>query len=119
VITLHMPATDETKQFVNADRIAKMRDNAILINTARGTLVNEADIAEACQSGKLLGYATDVLAEEPMQTPHPFQQIDNILVTPHVGSRTYESVERQAVRATQNIVNFLQGSEDYIQANEF
>jgi D-3-phosphoglycerate dehydrogenase len=60
-----------------------------------------------------------VVAHEPMTNPHPYDGIDNIIVTPHVGSRTFESVERQAMRATLNIVNFLKGDKDYIQANEF
>jgi len=119
VVSLHMPLTDETDKFINAERIAKMKDGAIVINTARGGLVDEAAIAEACESGKLRGFGTDVLNVEPMQTPHPFQKIDNILVTPHVGSRTFESVERQAMRATKNLVNFLTGGSDYIQANKW
>lgn len=119
VISLHMPATDETRQWLNADRLAMCRDGAIVVNTARGTLIDEHAVAEACRSGKLYGYGCDVLAEEPMIDGHPFQRIDNIIVTPHVGSRTYESVERQAMRATANIINYLTGGEDYIQANEF
>jgi len=118
VISLHMPATDQTKGFINAERLKLCKDGVIIVNTARGTLADEADVAAAARSGKLGGYGTDVLAHEPMQTPHPFQEVDNILVTPHVGSRTYESVERQAVRATLNIVNFLKGDRDFIQANE-
>jgi D-3-phosphoglycerate dehydrogenase len=82
-------------------------------------LVVEQDVADACKSGHLGGYGGDVLEHEPLQPPHPFMEIDNILLTPHVGSRTFESVERQAMRATQNIVNFLTGGKDYIQANEF
>jgi len=119
VISLHMPATEQTRGFINAERLKLCRDGVIIINTARGTLVDEADVADAARSGKIGGYGTDVLAHEPIQTPHPFQDIDNILVTPHVGSRTYESVERQAVRATRNIINFLKGQSDYIQANKF
>lgn len=119
IISLHMPMTEQTAHFINADRIAMMKDGAIVVNTARGGLVDEAAVAEACRSGKLLGYGTDVLGHEPMQAPHPFQEIDNILVTPHVGSRTFESVERQALRATHNVINFLKGDEDYIQANKF
>ena len=119
VVSLHLPATDETRGMINADAIARMKEGVIIVNTARGTLVNEADVAEACRSGRLKAYATDVLGDEPMATPHPFQEIDNIIVTPHVGSRTFESVERQAMRATLNIVNFLNGDSDYIQANEF
>ena len=119
VVSLHLPATDETRGLISAANIAKMKPAAIVINTARGALVNETDVAEACKAGKLKAYATDVLNEEPMATPHPFQDVDNIIVTPHVGSRTFESVERQAMRATLNIVNYLNGEDDFIQANEF
>lgn len=119
VVSLHMPATDETRGLINAERLAYMKDGAIIINTSRGGLVVEQDIVDACNSGKLRGYGTDVLEREPMQTPHPFQGVDNIVVTPHVGSRTNESVERQAVRATLNVVNFLNGIDDFIQANKF
>jgi D-3-phosphoglycerate dehydrogenase len=54
-----------------------------------------------------------------MQTPHPYQGVDNIMLTPHIGSRTLESVGRQAMRATLNLVNFLNGEDDFIQANKF
>jgi D-3-phosphoglycerate dehydrogenase len=118
VISLHLPANEQTVGLVNAESIRRIKDGAILINTARGTLVDEAAVADACRSGKLTGYGTDVLEPEPMTTPHPFQQIDNIIVTPHIGSRTHESVQRQAMRATRNTLNFLAGDEDYIQANK-
>ncbi len=118
VLSLHMNLTDANRRMINKDFIAKMRNKAMIINTARGGLVHEADIAQACKEGKLWGYGTDVLEHEPIQAPHPFQGVDNIVVTPHVGSRTFESVERQAVRATLNLVNFLKGDKDYIQANK-
>jgi D-3-phosphoglycerate dehydrogenase len=118
IVSLHMNLTDENRGLINARRIAGMRDGAIVINTARGALVNEADVAAACLSGKLGGYATDVLEVEPPAGPHVFQQVDNIVVTPHIGSRTVESVRRQAMRATLNLVNFLQGTPDFIQANK-
>ncbi len=119
VISLHLPATEQTINLINAESIATMKDNAIVVNTARGALVDEQAIAQACESGKLLGYGTDVVEPEPMVTPHPFQEIDSILVTPHVGSRTHESVGRQAMRATRNLINFLNGDPDYLQANKF
>jgi D-3-phosphoglycerate dehydrogenase len=118
-ISLHMNLSDENRQFINKSFIGKLKKGAVIINTARGGLVNEADVAEAAKAGQLGGYATDVLDHEPQKPGHPFTQIDNIIVTPHVGSRTFESVERQALRAVQNIVEFLNGGEDYIQANEF
>jgi len=119
VISLHVNLTPETRGFINAQTIALMKDGAILINTARGGLVVERDVAEACRSGKLRGYGADVLETEPMKTPHVFQEVDNILITPHIGSRTNESVQRQGLRAANNLVNFLSGSPDFIQANPF
>src|SRR3954470_7641620 len=107
IISLHMNLDENNRHFINKTRIAGMKKGAIVINTARGGLVNEADVAEACKSGQLGGYAADVLEHEPQKPGHPFVEIDNIIVTPHVASRTFESVERQAMRATLNIVNFL------------
>jgi D-3-phosphoglycerate dehydrogenase / 2-oxoglutarate reductase len=121
IISLHMNLSPETQGFINKERLAMMKDGAIVINTARGGLVVESDIAEACRSGKLKngGYGADVLEQEPPKGPHPFQQLDNVIITPHVGSRTNESVERQGLRAAKNIVNFLKGDSDFIQANSF
>ncbi len=119
VVTLHMSMTDQTRRFINRDRIAMMKDRAILINTARGGLVDESAVAEACRSGKLWGYGADVLEHEPIRAPHLFQEVDNIIITPHIGSRTYESVQRQGMRAALNLVNFLNGNSDYVQANRF
>jgi D-3-phosphoglycerate dehydrogenase len=119
VISLHMNLDENNRGFINKTRIAAMKKGAVIINTARGGLVVEADIAEACKSGQLGGYGADVLDHEPPKPGHPFNEIDNILITPHIGSRTFESVERQAMRATLNIVNFLNGDKDFIQANSF
>jgi D-3-phosphoglycerate dehydrogenase len=117
VISLHMNLTGANRRWLDRARIATLRRGALVINTARGGLVDEAAIAEACRSGALGGYATDVLEQEPPPADHPFTGIDNIIVTPHVGSRTYESVERQGLRAALNIVNFLTGDPDVIRAN--
>ena len=119
VVSLHVNLTPETRGFINKDRIALMKDGAILINTARGGIIVEQDVADACKSGKLRGYGADVLETEPIKAPHIFQEIDNIIVTPHIGSRTNESVQRQGLRAANNLVNFLKGNKDYIQANSF
>jgi len=118
VISLHLPLTDETRGMLNKDSLSRLKPGALVINTARGGQVVEKDMAEACRSGHLGGYGTDVLGTEPMQAGHPFQKIDNIIITPHVGSRTFESVERQAVRATTNLIEYLTGGSDYIQANK-
>lgn len=118
IVSLHMNLTPENRGFINSERIARMKEGAIIINTARGGLIDEAAVAEACRSGRLGGYGADVLDKEPLVAPHLFQEIDNILITPHVGSRTFESVERQAMRAVMNIVNFLMCDGDFIQANK-
>jgi len=119
IVSLHMNLDASNRGFINKQRLALMKKGAMLINTARGGLVVEGDVAEACKSGHLLGYGTDVLDKEPQPSDHIFKDIDNIIVTPHVGSRTFESVERQAMRATLNLVNYLKGDKDYIQANSF
>jgi len=119
VVSLHMNLTDENKEWLNASRLAMTKRGAYLINCARGGLVHQGDIAAALKSGQLGGYGADVLDHEPPAPGHPFNEIDNILITPHVGSRTFESVERQAMRATLNIVNYLNGEKDFIQANTF
>ncbi len=119
VISLHMNLTDKNRGFINTATIAQMKDTAILVNTARGGLVNEEDIAQACKSGALGGYGADVVNVEPLKPPHPYLGVDNIMLTPHIASRTIESVGRQAMRATQNLVNCLSGNPDFIQANTF
>jgi D-3-phosphoglycerate dehydrogenase / 2-oxoglutarate reductase len=119
VVSLHMNLDENNRHFINKMRIAGMKKGAIVINTARGGLVSEQDVADACKSGQLGGYGADVLDHEPQKPGHPFTEIDNVIITPHVGSRTFESVERQAMRATLNVVNYLNGEKDYIQANPF
>jgi len=119
VVSLHMNLDDANRGMFNRELLSKMKKGSYLINTARGGLVVEKDIAEACKSGHLGGYATDVLDKEPPPADHPFREIDNIIVTPHIASRTFESVERQALRAVRNLINFLNGDKDYIQANKF
>jgi len=119
VVSLHTHVSDKTRGLINKQSIALMKDKALLVNTGRGALVVEQDVADACRTGKLWGYATDVLETEPMKAPHVFQEIENIIITPHIGSRTNESVQRQGVRAALNLVNFLKGEKDYVQANTF
>ena len=119
VVSLHLSLSDANRGLINSRTLALMKRGAYLINTARGGLVVEEDVAQACRSGQLAGYGTDVVDAEPMAPGHPFQLIDTILVTPHIGSRTFESVERQALRAVTNLVEFLCGGQDFIQANRF
>ncbi|MEZ5329121.1 MAG: phosphoglycerate dehydrogenase [Verrucomicrobiales bacterium] len=119
VLSLHTNLSEETRGLVNAERLAKMPKDSIVLNTARGELVDNDAIIAALDSGQLAGYGTDVLDVEPPEPDHPLIKHPKVLVTPHIGSRTYESVPRQAMRATENLIHFLSGKGEYLQANKF
>ena len=119
VLSLHTFLSEETRGMVNAERLAKMPDGAVVLNTARGELVDNDAILDALDSGSLGGYGTDVLDIEPPPPDHPLLKHPKVLVTPHIGSRTYESVPRQAMRATENLIRFFTGEGDIFQANKF
>ncbi len=119
VVTLHTNLNEDTHHLINSDSLATMKDGAWLINTSRGELVDTDAVVAALDSGKLAGYVTDVLDEEPPRADHPLLKHPKAIVTPHIGSRTYESVPRQAMRATTNLVNFFAGEGEVLQANKF
>lgn len=118
IVSLHTNLTAQTRDLIREASINNMKDGAILINCGRGELANSADIAAALETGKLGGYGTDVLDQEPPPSNHPLLGAKNCIVTPHIGSRTYESVQRQAGMATQNLVNLLKGEEALAQVND-
>ena len=117
IISLHTNLSDSTRNMINKASLAKMKSNAIVINCARGELVNTLDMAEALNAGRIAGYGTDVLDHEPPAKDHPLLNAKNCLVTPHVGSRTFESVQRQAGMAATNLINVLSGKKALAQAN--
>jgi phosphoglycerate dehydrogenase-like enzyme len=88
---------------ISAKSFPKMKKGVLIINCARGEIVHTADMVAALQSGQVGGYGTDVLDEEPPTPNHPLLKLPNVVVTPHVGSRTYESVVRQATAAVENL----------------
>ena len=118
IVSLHTNLTEETRDMICAASINNMKDGAILINCGRGELTHTGDIAAALESGKLGGYGADVLDQEPPPADHPLLGTKNCIITPHVGSRTYESVQRQAGMATQNLVNLLKGKKALAQVND-
>ncbi|MCG3147291.1 MAG: Glyoxylate/hydroxypyruvate reductase B [Verrucomicrobiae bacterium] len=119
VISLHTNLSDETRHLINAVRLAKMKKGAVLINTARSELVDMPAIIDALKSNHLAGYGTDVLDQEPPPKDHPLFACPNAIITPHIGSRTYESVARQATMAAENLIRVLQGQPALAQANKF
>ncbi len=119
VVSLHCFLSDETRGMINKDKIAEMRDGVIVLNCARGELVVTEDMAAALNSGKVGGYGADVLDIEPPPADHPLLGAPNTVITSHIGSRTHESVIRQATMATKNLVQFLNGEAPIAQANKF
>jgi D-3-phosphoglycerate dehydrogenase len=117
VISLHTNLTDETREMVRAETIATMKDGVIILNCSRGEVVNNEDLAAALESGKVGGYGGDVLDEEPPRPDHPLLTVKNSIITPHIGSRTYESVQRQAMMAAQNLLHLLRGEKPLAQVN--
>ena len=110
VVSLHCPLTDTTRELMNNTSIEKMRDGAILINTGRGPLVNEADVADALVSGKLGAYCVDVLSCEPPSPSNPLVGAPHAFITPHVAWATLEARLRLMDIAVNNIKSFLEGS---------
>ncbi|MEY3898544.1 MAG: hypothetical protein RLZZ214_4066 [Verrucomicrobiota bacterium] len=119
VLSLHANLSESTRHLLNATRMTLCKPSLLVINTSRAELVNMPDIIAALDADKMGGYATDVLDDEPPPADHPLLRHPKALITPHIGSRTYESVPRQAMRATLNLVNHLSGAPDVIQANKF
>lgn len=105
-VTLHMPKTEQTANLLNAERIKIIKKGARLINCARGGLVDEAAVAEACKSGHLAGAAFDVFAEEPAKE-NPLFNIPNVICTPHLGASTREAQENVALQVADQMSDYL------------
>ncbi|MDX1593334.1 MAG: 2-hydroxyacid dehydrogenase [Gammaproteobacteria bacterium] len=111
VLTLHCPLTDATRNLIGADELAAMRDDAVLINTARGGIVDEAALAAALRTGRLGGAGFDVLTVEPPHDGNPLLEPDipNLIVTPHVAWAARESRQRLIDQVAENIERFRAG----------
>ncbi|MFC5047735.1 phosphoglycerate dehydrogenase [Aquimarina hainanensis] len=108
VISLHLPHTSETEHLINRKVIFnKIKKQPILINTARGMLVDSTALIEGLKEKKLRGYLTDVLANEPILDDEMLKGVDNVIITPHVGSRTYQSVQKQGSMAVNNLLKLI------------
>jgi glycerate dehydrogenase len=110
VVSLHCPLTPQNRGLVNAARLAKMKPGAILLNTSRGPLVVEQDLADALASGRLAGAALDVLPVEPPRAGSPLLSAPNCIVTPHIAWATKEARGRLLDQAVANIQAFLAGN---------
>ena len=108
-ITLHCPLMDSTRQIINKERIALMKPTAYIVNTSRGALIKEDDLVEALQQGRLAGAALDVQDPEPPALDNPLFAMDNVIMTPHIGWRRYESRQRLVDLVAENIKAFIDG----------
>ncbi|MBR4742433.1 MAG: D-2-hydroxyacid dehydrogenase [Desulfovibrio sp.] len=109
ILTLHCPLTEDTKFIINQKTLALMKPSAILINTARGQLLDEAAVAEALHQRKLHALGVDVLSQEPPQLNHPFFSTPNTLITPHIAWATSNARQRIIDLTAENIQNWLLG----------
>lgn len=110
VITLHCPLTDSTRNLINRETIALMKPTAIVINTGRGPLVNEQDLADALNNGRIKAAGVDVLSQEPPRADNPLIQARNCYITPHIAWATFEARNRLMKIATDNIRQYLAGN---------
>ncbi len=117
IISLHTNLTPETHHLLNPTRLALLKRGSLVINCGRGELVETAAMVEALRSGQVGGYGTDVLDEEPPPADHPLLSAPNCLITPHIASRTHESVIRQATMSTGNLLRLLRGHPPLAQVN--
>lgn len=109
VISLHCPLFDSTKGIINKKAIEKMKDGVIIINTSRGPLIVEEDLANALNSGKVFGAAVDVVSSEPIQMDNPLMSAKNCIITPHIAWAPKESRTRLINIAADNLEAFLKG----------
>ncbi len=109
VITLHCPLTPETTGLVNRDFLSKMKPNAVLINTSRGPVVNEADLAAALKEGRIAGAGVDVLSTEPPKADNPLLCCENCIITPHIAWASLEARTRLMNIFRSNVEGFLRG----------
>lgn len=110
VVSLHCPLTKENDSLINKKTLAMMKSHAILINNARGKLINEYDLAQALQDGTIYAAALDVVREEPIRSDNPLLECDNCLITPHISWASKEARSRIMDTAAENLAVFLRGN---------
>ena len=112
VITIHCPLNDESRSLINAERLSHMKKSVILVNEARGAVIDEAAVADAVVNGRLGAFGSDVFSTEPFGELHPFYSImgyENVILTPHAAWGSYEARERCINVICENIKSFFDG----------
>jgi len=111
-VSLHMPLTPETKDLINFSVLRKMRTNAIIVNTARGGIINENDLERALNENLLFGAALDVFSKEPVEINNPLLKNKRVILSPHSATFTDECTSRMGIETTKNIVDFFENKLD-------
>ncbi len=106
-ITIHLPLNNETKNFISDQELSMMKNTAIIVNSARGGIINEHALFKALKNKKILGAALDVFEKEPPEIDNPLFDLSNILLSPHNAALTLECRKRMAIESAENIINFL------------
>ena len=109
IISLHCPLFPETRGIINSEKIAKMKEGAILLNTSRGPLIVEEDVANALNSEKLYYYATDVASREPIRSDNPLLKAKNCIITPHIAWAAKETRARLLGIVYDNLKAYIEG----------
>ncbi|MBE0525350.1 MAG: hydroxyacid dehydrogenase, partial [Candidatus Thorarchaeota archaeon] len=107
IISIHCPSTDETRGMLGAKEFEKMKKTAILINTARASVIDENALLDALKSGTIAGAGLDVFSMEPVDSDNEFLELDNVTVMPHMGGNTIDTLERQSRNIVDNILQFM------------
>jgi len=116
-VSLHTKLTPKTRGLINTRSLAQMKRGVVVVNCARGELIDTKAMLTALESGHVRGYSADVLEQEPPPPDHPLLRHPNCLITPHLGSRTFENVVRQATMAVNNLIAALEGRRPEAQTN--
>lgn len=109
VITVHVPLTEETRHLITERHFRLMKRTAIFVNTSRGGVVKTEDLVKALESGWIYGAGLDVFEEEPLPPDHPLTKLPNVVLTPHIGSATWEARTAMAKAVEENLIAFLEG----------
>jgi len=111
VVSIHVPLTKETHHMINEERLKKMKKTAILVNTARGAIIDTNALVKALTEGWIAGAGLDVFEQEPLPPNHPLTSFKNVVLVPHIGSATYEARHAMAELVAENLIAFYEGRE--------
>ena len=111
IITVHLPLNDDTMGMISTEQISAMKDGVVIVNTARGGIVNEGALYQACKNGKVRAAALDVSVKEPMDADNPLRMLPNVIITPHLGMYSEEAINAVSIMCAENAAAMFSGGE--------